>query len=158
MEDKARYLLDEVNGMNAPWPEKKTVNIVFHCHSVPAGYFATPMIDTFHAYPHLVHMALKEHSESGAQRFTDEVLLFTPTWDLPEFEASGKATPLRAQTDQIRALAARYPLALVDSYKAFADYLSSGRDFQDLMAWSNHPNARGHGLVRDEILGWFPLV
>jgi hypothetical protein len=217
MEGKTRYLLDEVNAMNAHWPQNKTLNIVFHGHSVPAGYFATPMIDTFHAYPHLVHAALKErfpfavinaivtaiggeHSESGAARFTDEVLnhkpdilcidyglndrliglekardawvsmiesalarsikvlLFTPTWDLPEYEARGKATPLSAQTDQIRALAATYPVGLVDSYKAFADYLATGKNFQDLMSWSNHPNARGHALVRDGIMGWLPLV
>jgi len=217
MEDRTSYLLDEVNAMNAHWPGNRTFNIVFHGHSVPAGYFATPMIDSFHAYPHLVHLALKqrfpfavinaivtaiggEHSESGAERFEAEVLnykpdllcidyglndrliglekaktawesmiekalargikvlLFTPTWDLPEYEARGKVTPLSAQTGQIRALAAAYPLGLVDSYKAFVEYLASGKDFQDLMSWSNHPNARGHELVKDRIMGWFPLV
>ncbi|MBT4500877.1 MAG: SGNH/GDSL hydrolase family protein, partial [Gemmatimonadetes bacterium] len=61
----------------------------------PSGYFATPMVDTFNAYPHLLHRALKhrfpfavinvivtaiggENSQSGAQRFADQVLCHRP--------------------------------------------------------------------------------
>ena len=29
-------------------------------HSVPAGYFAIPFVDTFNAYPHLLHLGLKQ--------------------------------------------------------------------------------------------------
>ncbi|MEK5235702.1 hypothetical protein NST99_08380 [Paenibacillus sp. FSL L8-0470] len=35
---------------------ERTLNIVCHGHSVPSGYFATPIVDTFHAYPHLLIM------------------------------------------------------------------------------------------------------
>ncbi|MBN8788466.1 MAG: hypothetical protein J0I84_15360, partial [Terrimonas sp.] len=35
----------------AQWPNNRTINIVFHGHSVPAGYFKTPDIKTLEAYP-----------------------------------------------------------------------------------------------------------
>jgi len=88
--------LKEVAGLCAvPWPRNRTVTIVCHGHSVPAGYFATPHVATFDAYPHLWHRAIKErfpnavvnvvvtaiggeHSESGAARFAADVLGLRP--------------------------------------------------------------------------------
>lgn len=86
--DRATYLAEIVAALKAQWPDNRTVNIVCHGHSVPAGYFATPLVDTFHAYPHLLHRGLKErfpfavinvivtaiggeNSTAGAQRFAD---------------------------------------------------------------------------------------
>lgn len=43
------------------WPDNRTINIVFHGHSVPAGYFVSPYVHTFEAYPHLLHQRLKNH-------------------------------------------------------------------------------------------------
>jgi lysophospholipase L1-like esterase len=77
------------------WPTDRTLNIVCHGHSVPAGYFKTPVVDTFNAYPHLLHRGLKaqfptavinvivtavggEQSESGAKRFERDVLSLRP--------------------------------------------------------------------------------
>ena len=54
------YLLDIVEELNKYWPENRTINIVSHGHSVPAGYFATPVVDTLNAYPHLLHRELKK--------------------------------------------------------------------------------------------------
>ena len=48
--------------MTVPWPENRTLFIVCHVHSVPSGYFATPVVDTFHAYPPLLHRGLKHAS------------------------------------------------------------------------------------------------
>ena len=93
--DRQTYLADLVALLNTHWPDNRTVNIVCHGHSVPAGYFATPMVDTFNAYPHLLHRALKhrfpfgvlnvivtaiggENSESGARRFTDDAMHHGP--------------------------------------------------------------------------------
>jgi acyl-CoA thioesterase I len=90
-----KYLLDIVDVLKRLWPDNRTVNIACHGHSVPAGYFATPMVDTFHAYPHLLHAGLKhrfpyavvnvivtavggENSETGAARFQSEVLCHRP--------------------------------------------------------------------------------
>jgi lysophospholipase L1-like esterase len=77
------------------WPGNRTVNLVFHGHSVPAGYFATPDVNTTAAYPNLVLEAVKkqysyaavncivtaiggENSEQGAARFDSEVLNHRP--------------------------------------------------------------------------------
>ncbi len=68
---------------------------MFHGHSVPAGYFKTPVVNTLEAYPSQVLRALKaeypfaviniintsiggENSESGAERFETEVLNHRP--------------------------------------------------------------------------------
>ena len=53
MADRQTYLHDICAIMAAEWPGNRTVNIVCHGHSVPAGYFKTPVVDTFNAYPFL---------------------------------------------------------------------------------------------------------
>jgi len=90
-----RYLDPVLDEMAKHWPENRTVNIVCHGHSVPAGYFATPLIDPFHAYPHLLHRLVKErfpfasvnvivtavggeNSAQGAERFERDVLSHAP--------------------------------------------------------------------------------
>lgn len=91
----ATYLADICETLKKHWPENRTVNIVCHGHSVPSGYFATPYVDTFNAYPHLLHIGLKqrfpyavinvivtaiggEHSQAGAARFSKDVLCHQP--------------------------------------------------------------------------------
>lgn len=95
MADPQTYLADVVSLLRQEWPANRTVNIVCHGHSVPAGYFRTPRVDTFHAYPHLLHREIKdhfpvavvnvlvtaiggEHSERGAARFARDVLAIRP--------------------------------------------------------------------------------
>ena len=95
MAQHSAYLRDFVNQLFVHWPENRAVNIVCHGHSVPAGYFATPVVDTFNAYPHLFHVKLKErfpvavinvivtaiggeNSVQGAARFEEEVLCHRP--------------------------------------------------------------------------------
>jgi len=90
-----KYLADIVAQLEKKWPGNRTVNIVCHGHSVPAGYFKTPVVDTFNAYPALLHQALKqkyahavvnvivtaiggETSETGAPRFEKDVLSHRP--------------------------------------------------------------------------------
>ena len=93
--DAKIYLKDISALLNRQWPANRTVNIVCHGHSVPAGYFKAPVVDTFNAYPHLLHKELKnrfpyavinvivtaiggENSEGGAKRFGKDVLAFNP--------------------------------------------------------------------------------
>lgn len=95
MADPRKYLLDFVNEALRTWPDSHTLTIACHGHSVPAGYFATPHVDTFAAYPHLWHRRLKarfpsavlnvittaiggENSERGAARFAGDVLRLEP--------------------------------------------------------------------------------
>lgn len=91
----ASYLSEIKELMQRRWPNNRTVNVVCHGHSVPAGYFKTPTVDTFNAYPHLLHKALKqrypfavinvivtavggETSDSGKKRFAQDVLSHRP--------------------------------------------------------------------------------
>ena len=93
--DPSDYLSDIKNELLKEWPANKTINLVFHGHSVPAGYFKTPVVNTFGSYPFLLLKELKEHypyaviniintsvggenSESGASRFASEVMIHKP--------------------------------------------------------------------------------
>ena len=89
------YLADLKAELQIEWPENRTINIVFHGHSVPAGYFNTPQVNTLSAYPHLFLKKLKsiypyavvnvivtaiggENSVQGAERFEKDVLVHEP--------------------------------------------------------------------------------
>ena len=89
------YLDPVLDELQKPWPNNKTINIVCHGHSVPAGYFATPYVNSFEAYPHLLHQIIKqrfpcavvnvivtaiggETSPRGMERFATEVLNHNP--------------------------------------------------------------------------------
>lgn len=81
--------------LNKKWPENRTINLVFHGHSVPAGYFKTPTVNTLDSYPMQVLKGLKEiyphavintintaiggeNAKRGATRFKNDVLPHKP--------------------------------------------------------------------------------
>ncbi len=91
----SEYLSEIKLELKKEWPKNRTINLVFHGHSVPAGYFKTPDVNTLHAYPYLVLKQLKEkypyavinvintsiggeNSTSGEKRFKDDVLKHQP--------------------------------------------------------------------------------
>jgi lysophospholipase L1-like esterase len=93
--ERETYLNDTKVELRKEWPDNRTVNLVFHGHSVPAGYFRTPHVNTLEAYPQLVLQAIKEayphavvnaittaiggeQAEQGAARFRQEVLSHRP--------------------------------------------------------------------------------
>ena len=93
--DPAVYLRPVVDLLKAHWPDNRAVNVVCHGHSVPAGYFATPRVDSLNAYPHLLRVGLAERfpyavvnvivsaiggesSDRGAERFDRDVLAHRP--------------------------------------------------------------------------------
>ncbi len=93
--DPATYLSDLKTELQKEWPKNRTINIVFHGHSVPAGYFKTPQVNTLGAYPQLLLTRLKtlypyaqlniivtaiggENSINGAKRFKRDVLTHKP--------------------------------------------------------------------------------
>lgn len=89
------YLAAVSADLEKSWPKNRIVNVVCHGHSVPAGYFHTPAVHTFEAYPYLLHRGLNErfphaviniivtaiggeNSEQGAARFKRDVLSLRP--------------------------------------------------------------------------------
>lgn len=92
------------------WPGNRAVNIVFHGHSVPAGYHKTPDVRPFESYPHLVHVGLKEKfphavlnvivtaiggeaSPAGAERFARDVLPHRPDLVLIDYALNDRRIP-----------------------------------------------------------------
>ncbi|MEM9856681.1 MAG: GDSL-type esterase/lipase family protein [Bacteroidota bacterium] len=90
-----KYLKDVRNDLRKTWPNNRTINLVFHGHSVPSGYFTTPEVRKFESYPHLTLVKIKEeyknavvnsittsiggeHAEEGAKRFAEEVITMRP--------------------------------------------------------------------------------
>jgi lysophospholipase L1-like esterase len=195
------------------WPANRTVNLVFHGHSVPSGYFVTPEVHTLQAYPQLVLTEIKnryphavinaivtaiggENSEQGAARFAETVLCHRPdvlfidyalndrpiglerakkAWETMIEQAQAKNIPvvlltpspdqsvdlmdddtaLARHAAQIRQLAARYGVGLVDSYEAFRQAVAQGEPLENLMSQVNHPNEKGHRIVADQIMKFF---
>nr|WP_294900992.1 hypothetical protein [uncultured Pedobacter sp.] len=45
------YLANVITELQKKWPNNRTINLVFHGHSVPSGYQHTPLITTFDSYP-----------------------------------------------------------------------------------------------------------
>lgn len=207
------YLGDIRQEMQKKWPHNKTINLVFHGHSVPSGYFNTPYARTMLAYPQQVLEAVKEiypyavvnsittaiggeNAEQGAKRFEQDVLchnpdvlfidyalndrgiglkrsrqawgemikeaqrqgikviLMTPTPDLTENMLDDNS-PLEQYSKQIRDLSVKYGTGLVDSYAAFKQKKKDGRDLNAFMSQSNHPNEKGHEVVKELILDYF---
>lgn len=91
----SEYLTEIKEELKAEWPKNRTINLVFHGHSVPAGYFKTPIVNTLDSYPYQLLKELKtmypyavinsintsiggENSEQGQQRFKSEVLNHKP--------------------------------------------------------------------------------
>lgn len=89
------YLIEVKKELIKKWPNNRTINLVFHGHSVPSGYFKTPTVNTFASYPFQVLKLLKdkypyavinviitsiggENSVSGLKRFEEDVLNHKP--------------------------------------------------------------------------------
>jgi alpha-L-rhamnosidase len=210
--DMKSYLNEVKQELQKVWPSNRTVNFVFHGHSVPSGYFKTPDVRTLQAYPHQTLEQIKaqyplavvnsivtaiggEQSESGAKRFEADVLthkpdvlfidyalndrglglerakaaweqmikkalelnikviLLTPTPDWT-VDILDENSPLEQHSRQIRELAAKYGVGLVDSYAAFKDLVGKGNRIETYMSQINHPNRQGHLVVTNLIMKW----
>jgi hypothetical protein len=95
LDEKNNYLDAIHDELMKEWPKNRTINLVFHGHSVPSGYFKTPNVKQLQSYPFLLLKDLKErypfaviniiltciggeHSQKGAKRFKNEVLNHKP--------------------------------------------------------------------------------
>lgn len=117
----ATWLADVISELQKKWPANKTVNIVCHGHSVPAGYFRTPAIRPFEAYPHLIHRGLNaaypnavinvintsiggENSKAGAARFERDVLTHQPSVVTIDYALNDRRLSLAEASDSWRAM------------------------------------------------------
>ncbi|QIP14116.1 SGNH/GDSL hydrolase family protein [Spirosoma aureum] len=93
--DSTTYLADVKKELNAVWPKNRTINLVFHGHSVPAGFWHDHEVHTLESYPNLLLKKLKdqypyavinvivtaiggENSIKGQTRFEQDVLVHKP--------------------------------------------------------------------------------
>lgn len=83
------------------------------------------------------------------------VILLTPTGDTRS-DMQDPNDPLNQHAEQIRRLAAEYKVGLVDSLAVYQEYVANGGELQDLMSSVNHPSRRGHELVAEALMQWFP--
>jgi lysophospholipase L1-like esterase len=127
MVNPSDYLSDLKTELLKEWPKNKTINIVFHGHSVPAGYFKTPQVNTVSAYPNLFLNKLKtiypyavvniivtaiggENSVAGAERFERDVLVHKPDVILIDYALNDR----RAGLDE--------------AYKAWTQMINQAKD------------------------------
>jgi lysophospholipase L1-like esterase len=211
--DPCDYLNEIKTELIKEWPENRIINIVFHGHSVPAGYFRTPIVKTLGAYPYQVLKGLKslypsaviniintsiggENAEKGAERFESNVMPHQPDVLLIDYALNDRSigliraaeawetmikialardikvillTPspdqrvnllepnneLEKHSTQIRNLASKFNIGLVDSYELFHQKLALGEHLAHYMSQVNHPNEKGHELIANEILTYF---
>ena len=198
--------------LETKWPGNRTINLVFHGHSVPTGYRTLGVVKTLQSYPYLVLKKIKEsypfavvntittsiggeQAEQGAKRFEKEVLvhrpdvlfidyalndrsiglkraraawesmireaksygtkviLLTPTPDLRENISSPDADLARHST-QIRQLAEKFKVGLVDSYSLFKG-MAKNQPLEKFLAQNNHINTLGHERVAEAVMAFF---
>lgn len=98
-----------ISRLESKWPDNRAVNVVYHGHSVPAGYFDTPNVRTFDAYPHLFHVELKSRfpyavintivtaiggeTSPGGMKRTEEVLAHRPDLALIDYGMNDLGIP-----------------------------------------------------------------
>ena len=211
--DPDNYLTDIKTELKKEWPKNRTINLVFHGHSVPAGYFKTPVVNTFDSYPMQVLKIVKEkypfaviniintsiggeNSLSGEKRFDSTVLnhhpdvlfidyalndrcagldkaakawstiiekalkrnikviLLTPSPD-QRVDILSPDNELEKHALQIKALAKKYNVGLIDSYQEFRNKVISGEPITNYMSQVNHPNQKGNYLIANKIAAFF---
>ena len=211
--DSLDYLQECKMELKKEWPKNRTINLVFHGHSVPTGYFKTPIVNTFESYPFQLLKQLKElypfaviniittsiggeNSMSGEKRFESDVLVHKPDVLFIDYALNDRAigldkslaawsnmiekatsnnikvillTPspdgssnmldptndLEKYSSQIKMLAKKYGVGLVDSYDSFKQKVISGDSLSNYMSQVNHPNEKGHLLIANELMKYF---
>lgn len=103
------------------WPENRTINLVFHGHSVPSGYFNTPYVRTFDSYPYLLLKKVKElypyavvnvivtakggeNSLQGARRFREDVLAHKPDVLFLDYALNDRALGIEIAKESMEAM------------------------------------------------------
>lgn len=155
------YLLELGGLLQKKWPGNRTVNIVCHGHSVPAGYFKTPVVDTFNAYPALLHRELKnrhphavlnvivtaiggETSETGAARFQKDVLTHRPDLVTIDYALNDRRLGLEKSRKNLAAM-----IDLADANKVRVILLTPTGDTSAKLDDPNDPLNQQAAMIRE---------
>ena len=109
--DSSQYLQKLKQELQTEWPKSRTINVVFHGHSVPAGYWENHEVHTLESYPNLFLKALKakypyavvnvivtaiggENAISGQARFEKDVLPHKPDLLFIDYALNDRFSPL----------------------------------------------------------------
>ncbi len=109
--DSSAYLADIKSLLATEWPKGRRINLVFHGHSVPAGYWENHEVHTLQSYPNLLLKKLKEQypyavinvivtaiggedAFRGEQRFENEVLVHNPDVIFIDYALNDRFSPL----------------------------------------------------------------
>lgn len=119
--DRATYLAEFRAAAEVAWPKNRTLTVVCHGHSVPAGYFKTPEVRALESYPHLLRVELArrfpqavinvvvtaiggESAEKGAARFETDVLSLRPDLVLIDYALNDRGPGLERAAKAWRAM------------------------------------------------------
>lgn len=131
--DPDTYLAHIKAELNKKWPGNRTVNLVFHGHSVPSGYANTPYVRRLQAYPFLMLKELQKHypysvvniittsiggetSVQGEMRFKKEVLPHKPDVLFIDYALNDRRTGLekaRKATEEMIRMALRKHIKII---------------------------------------------
>lgn len=107
----AKYLSEIKTELLKVWPNNRSVNLVFHGHSVPSGYFRDKVVNLGGSYPAMVLDSLNtkypyavinnirtsiggENAVKGAARFEQEVLIYKPDVLFIDYALNDRSTAL----------------------------------------------------------------
>jgi lysophospholipase L1-like esterase len=163
--------------MKTAWPKNRAIQVVFHGHSVPAGFHKTPEVKTFESYPHLVHVKLKqqyplavinvittaiggENSISGAARFERDVLSLKPDIIFIDYALNDRRQPdEKVQAAWLAMITAaknaKLPVVLLTPTGDSSAKLDDPKDPLNLRAELIRKIARDQGvLIADVFAAW----
>ena len=107
-----------------------------------------------HGAKHVTGIEISEKMIKKAIQKGIKVILMTPSPDLKGnmFESGNE---LEKHANQIKDLANKYKVGLVDSYTSFQKIYSDCNCLKEYMSQSNHPNEKGHQVIVEEIIKLF---
>lgn len=117
----AEYFSDLKVELKKRWPKNRTIRMVFHGHSVPAGYFRGGNVRRFDSYPMLFNQRLcksysaavidvcvtavgGEGSVAGAKRFEQDVLALKPDVVFIDYSLNDRYAGLESALESWRAM------------------------------------------------------
>lgn len=154
------YLAEIKKELSKKHPQNKTINFVFHGHSVPTGFFKTPVVNTLSAYPHLFGHSVKdkypyavvnvittsiggENSVAGCKRFKKEVLSHRPDVVFIDYGLNDRYVGLEKSEKAWRRM---IKMALKQHIKVFL--LTPTPDLSEKLLDSSSPLAKHTAMIK----------